>query len=445
MAQAPFQLFDALDPATEAALRASIERFGVLVPIAVDQHGNVLDGHHRKRIAAELGVSWREDVHVVADEDEARSIAATLNTDRRQLDAEQRRKVVADLRQQGHSLRAIGNAVGVSQEQVRQDLATVKDLTVPDRIIGKDGKSRPAKRTVVPAKSPNESKRAQDALASLDLDEIPAKPLDTKRVERIAREAEAERRRAEPIEPTTTTGDVELRHGDFRRVLTAGMTRTWPWRHHVDNFLPVPSGSLYWHLEPMEQSDEDEWDRLGFSDLAGQVDAIITDPPYPGEYVDLFGHLGAVASVILKPGGVLVAMTGQSYLPDYLALLGQNLAYRWTGCYQITGQRNRNHGARVATGWKPLLIFQKKGGDAPEFILDDVFSSDANDKAHHHWGQSESGMAAIVERLTKPGQLVVDPFLGGGTTAVVCRDLGRRFVGCDVDAGAVRTARERMA
>lgn len=406
MAQSPFQLFDALDPATDAALRASIERFGVLVPIAVDQHGNVLDGHHRKRIAAELGVSWREDVHVVADEDEARSIAATLNTDRRQLDAERRRKVVADLRQKGHSLRAIGDALGVSKDTVANDVAEAelssgRQLT-PDRTIGKDGKSRPAKRTVVPAKSPNESKRAQDALASLDLDEIPAKPLDTKRVERIAREAEAERRRAEPAEPVTRTsdGDIELHHGDFRET-------------------------------------------LGY--LAGTVDAIITDPPYPGEFVHLFADLGAMASLILKPGGLLIAMTGQTYLPHYLDLLRIGLNYRWTGCYQIPGQRNRNHGARVATGWKPLLIFQSDGGGAPEFILDDVFSSDADDKAHHHWGQSESGMAAIVERCTKPGQLVVDPFLGGGTTAVVCRDLGRRFVGCDVDAGAVRTARERMA
>ena len=111
----------------------------------------------------------------------------------------------------------------------------------------------------------------------------------------------------------------------------------------------------------------------------------------------------------------------------------------------IPGQRNRNHGARVGTGWKPLLIFQKRGAPEPEFLLDDVFSSTGDDKEHHHWGQSESGMAAIVERFTKPGELVVDPFLGGGTTGIVCRDLGRRFVGCDIDAAAVKTATERVA
>ena len=34
----------------------------------------------------------------------------------------------------------------MSQEQVRKDLSTVNQLTVPDRITGLDGKSRPARR-----------------------------------------------------------------------------------------------------------------------------------------------------------------------------------------------------------------------------------------------------------------------------------------------------------
>ena len=38
-----------LDSATHDALRASIEKFGVLVPILLDQHGAVLDGHHAQQ------------------------------------------------------------------------------------------------------------------------------------------------------------------------------------------------------------------------------------------------------------------------------------------------------------------------------------------------------------------------------------------------------------
>ena len=140
------QLFDALPPHIEAALRASIERFGVLVPVVVDQSSRILDGHHRSRMAAELGVDCPQIVRHVSDEDEARAIAVTLNADRRQLDAEQRREIVAVLREQGHSIRAIGGALGVDARTVQRDLATVAGATVPDYVIGLDGKSRPSRR-----------------------------------------------------------------------------------------------------------------------------------------------------------------------------------------------------------------------------------------------------------------------------------------------------------
>lgn len=152
------QLFDALEPAVEAALRASIRRWGVLVPIFTSagpwQPGTIIDGHHRSRIAEEEGCGPPAIIALpVQIEDDALELARTLNMDRRHLDVEQRRLVVADLRAEGHSLRAIAGAVGVSHPTVIDDLrSTGKDLPVdvPDRIVGRDGKSRPATRPVPP-------------------------------------------------------------------------------------------------------------------------------------------------------------------------------------------------------------------------------------------------------------------------------------------------------
>ena len=45
---------------------------------------------------------------------------------------------------------------------------------------------------------------------------------------------------------------------------------------------------------------------------------------------------------------------------------------------------------------------------------------------------------------SEPGELVFDPFLGSGTTAVAAIGAGRRFLGGDVEAGNVATARERL-
>lgn len=405
------QLFDALPAHIEDALRASIQRFGVLVPVVKDQHGRTLDGHHRARIADELGVKYRVDVITVASDEEAQEIARTLNADRRQLTEEQRRAVAVELRQQGYSYRAIAGALGVSHTQVRNDVEAVRLESTfqsePERVIRQGGGSYPARRpTVVAAKNEREAERAQQALATLGED-LPSSPvLDVKRVERVAREHQAAQRRTQPVEPVTVVGDVDIRHGDFREVLA-----------------DVPDGS---------------------------VDAIITDPPYPGEFIDLFTDLSRLAARVLKHSGVLVVMCGQYYLPDYITRLSTAMRYRWTAAYIAQGARTRVHASRVGTGWKPLLVYQRHDAQDVPFLVDDLFdaavgTTDGVDKRFHHWGQSESGIAEMVERFTEQGALVVDPFLGGGTTAVVCRDLGRRFIGCDIDAAAVATTRERLS
>lgn len=394
------QLFDALEPAVESALTESIRRFGVLVPVVVTQDGELLDGHHRKRIADAIGASYRVDVVTVADDDEAREIARTLNADRRHLDATKRREMVAHLRAKGHSFRAIAGAVGATLGQVQRDLSTVSTDTVPERVVGLDGKSRPARRpTIVPAKNEREAQRAQEALAVLG-DAAPSRTLDVKRAERLAREHISGRRRVEQVAKSTISGNVVIKHGDFRQV------------------LDLPDGS---------------------------VDAIITDPPYPAEFLDLFSDLSDLAARILKPSGVLVAMVGHLYLREYMARLDEKMSFRWVAAYIMPGPRARVHPARVSTGWKPLLVYERSDATGGPALVDDLFLSDGDDKDHHHWGQSECGFASIVERFTQPGDLVVDPFLGGGTTAVVCRDLGRSFIGCDVDADAVQTSRERVA
>lgn len=40
----------------------------------------------------------------------------------------------------------------------------------------------------------------------------------------------------------------------------------------------------------------------------------------------------------------------------------------------------------------------------------------------------------VIEHFTKPGDLIIDPFLGGGTTSVEARILGRRSIGIDVNS-----------
>jgi len=178
---------------------------------------------------------------------------------------------------------------------------------------------------------------------------------------------------------------------------------------------------------------------------SGSVDWIFTDPPYPKEFLPLFGTLSRVAAHVLKPGGALIAMVGQFHLPEVIRLLESNLSYHWMLSYLTPGgQAPQIFPRRINTFWKPVLCFTKGEYSGP--WIGDVVRSEPNDndKRHHRWGQSESGMADLMRRFVKPGETVLDPFLGGGTTGVVALGLGCRFIGYDVDQVSVGTALNRM-
>lgn len=53
-------------------------------------------------------------------------------------------------------------------------------------------------------------------------------------------------------------------------------------------------------------------------------------------------------------------------------------------------------------------------------------------------------MLDLVEQFTDPGDLVLDPFAGSGSTGVACVKLGRRFIGIELDRQFASVARRRI-
>lgn len=205
-------------------------------------------------------------------------------------------------------------------------------------------------------------------------------------------------------------------------------------------------------IPPLPAAADDRWDirtgdfRRVLDDLDGTVDAIVTDPPYPAGYLPLLEDLSEHAARILKPGGICAVMIGQSYLPDVYQLLTRHLDYHWTIAYLTPGgQAVQLWDRRVNTFWKPVVVLTNGPSDNDRWI-GDVTRSDVNDndKRYHHWGQSESGTADLIARLTDPGELICDPFTGGGTTAAVAVALDRRFVGAEIDPDVAQEASTRI-
>lgn len=194
---------------------------------------------------------------------------------------------------------------------------------------------------------------------------------------------------------------------------------------------------------------------------ADPVDFLITDAPYKGDAdaVGLCERLAQHAPRWLKPDGSMLLMIGQMFLPEIMRLMAPHIHYRWTLAYLTPGGQAVQiwpHG--VNTFWKPVIWFTNGGGqyhdgwrgdasDGEAEWVDDTARSatNDNDKRHHEWGQSESGMHDLMRRFVSPGATVLDPFMGAGTTGVIALRLGCRFVGVDMQAENVRIAAGRLA
>lgn len=56
----------------------------------------------------------------------------------------------------------------------------------------------------------------------------------------------------------------------------------------------------------------------------------------------------------------------------------------------------------------------------------------------------ETLLERIIKSATKSGDLVFDCFMGSGTTQAVAMKLGRRFIGADINLGAIQTTTKRL-
>lgn len=115
-----YQVMPPLSAEEYAALRADIRERGILVPVVRDQHGNLLDGHHRVQIAEELGIDYPHEVRQVDGHEQARDIAYALNLARRHLNRQQRRDLIAKEIEDrpDDSDRAIGRRFGCDHKTV---------------------------------------------------------------------------------------------------------------------------------------------------------------------------------------------------------------------------------------------------------------------------------------------------------------------------------------
>ena len=179
------------------------------------------------------------------------------------------------------------------------------------------------------------------------------------------------------------------------------------------------------------------------------LDAIFTDPPCRAEDLGLWAELARLAADTLRPGGLLLAVSGQMFLPAVITGLSSSrlLTYRWQGALVSQKPREKMHAAKVSTGWKPLIAYTRVGAH-PDFYPEDCFHAGpykAETQGEHEWGQDLPLMLAVAKEWLRPGWRVCDPFCGAGSLLVAAKTIGCKVEGCDTVQKHVDDTRRKLA
>lgn len=399
-----YQLLPDLTDEEYQSLKKDIKDHGVQVPIEFDEAGNVLDGHHRLRICQEEGIKdYPSIVRIGLSEDDKIDHVLSLNLNRRHLDQDQRKELHAKLSDMGWSLRRIAEKTKVAPNTVRSDIETGVQNCTPKKVTGKDGKEYPAKKTAILNKNSRDKQRALDAAANTPPELFPIELLDSKQAKKTQKDYEKQSKIDElSNHPAELPIDVSIMTGDFRQVL---------------NTFPENS-----------------------------IDLIFTDPPYDEESIHLYGDLARLGARILKPGGSLLVYAGHYALPQYFEIMTPHLRYWWIIAllqHEGGGGNARLIGKNVYVQWKPILWFVKEKRGNNEYV-GDSFITPFEGKDYHEWQQAIDEAEYYINHLTDPGNTVLDPLCGSGTTLIAAKKNNRIGIGIEIDEQRVSVASNRI-
>ena len=193
------------------------------------------------------------------------------------------------------------------------------------------------------------------------------------------------------------------------------------------------------------------------------IDLIVTDPPYKVTARGCAGNSGGMMQKKLSMQGKIFKhndIKPIDYIPEFYRLLKDG-----SHCYIMTNHVNLQEMLNVATEcgfhfikslvWNKgnkimgrfymnqfeyILFFRKgkgkkinKCGTADILNVPNKKTKDENGKNLHDTEKPVELMKILVENSSQVGELVLDPFVGVGATAIACKELDRQYIGVELD------------
>lgn len=195
---------------------------------------------------------------------------------------------------------------------------------------------------------------------------------------------------------------------------------------------------------------------------------VLTDPPYNiardnnfhtmgrsgidfGEWdkgFDLFSYIDDVFRILYK-GGSFIVFNDWKNLGD-IARYAEKIGFETKDMIRLekTNPMPRNRERRYVTDFECAIWFVKPKSkwtfnrqsdtyDRPKFVA-------SIEKGLHPTQKSLPLMEWLLKIHSNDGDVVLDPFMGSGTTGVACKNLNRNFIGIEKDETYFKIAQERI-
>lgn len=123
--------------------------------------------------------------------------------------------------------------------------------------------------------------------------------------------------------------------------------------------------------------------------------------------------------------------------------LGEEAGFRfWKPL--IWDKQKMGMGYHYRARYEMILFFEKGKRKLNHLRIPDIISAP---RIHNGYPTEKPADVArvLIEQSTQPGEIVVDPFMGAGSTGVAALEIGRRFAGNDLADSAVAITRERLS
>lgn len=204
------------------------------------------------------------------------------------------------------------------------------------------------------------------------------------------------------------------------------------------------------------------------------VDLIVTDPPYKTTSRGNAGNSGGMLQKQINKRGQVFNFNNvriSDYANEFYRILKEQ-----THCYVMTNHKNLiemlNEFTKVGFVFTKSLIWEKgnkimgqyymsqfeyvlffrKGkakkinhcGTSDIISVPNVKQKDVNNKNLHDTEKPVELMSILIRNSSKENDIVLDPFMGIGSTGVACKNLNRNFVGIELDEEYFKIAEARV-